>query len=355
MNLRNLLLIPVAIPVLWAFTAPEEELSFHIAEGTTLTSTFDTTVELSLDEMRIVTNGEEKDASMFGLEIKMSNATSLQFVDQFVHMDGAAPTEVIRTFKNLDNTVDTSQANAATGSMDTSVISESDLEGVAVRFRWDSEKSAYATSFADEDSDEDKALLEDLTARADMSGLLPPKSVSKGDTWEAKPDFILELMSPGGDLKQIPVDMEEGGRKGGDPMAELSFSEMMGDVEGTIRCEYMGSVEVEGVKYASIQVDLAVNSKNDLTAMLQKHAGEMLQESVDIQYDSVDVEMTIEGEGTLLWDQRGGHFVSFGFSGDLKQIMNMAIALATPNGNMDMDQTITMSGTLDLDFSAATE
>lgn len=355
MNRRNLLLIPVAIPVLWAFTAPADEVSFHVAEGTTLVSTYDSTVELSLDEMRIVTNGEEQDATMFGLEIDMSNVTSLQFDDEYIHVKGGMPTEFIRTFETVANVVDTSQANAVTGSNDLSVISESELEGIDVRFSWNAEESEYDVAFADEKSDEDPALLEGLSARADLSQLLPAAGVSKGDTWEADTDVIMVLMSPGGDTKQKPVDTDGGVQIKSDPMSELSFSEMMGEIHGEVNCEYMGLVDVEGVEFAQIKVELAIQSANDLSALLQENAGDMGQEGVDIQFDAVDVELIVEGKGTLLWDLRGGHFVSFDFDGDLEQIVDLSMSLETPMGDMEMEQTISMSGTLNFDFSATKE
>ena len=354
MNRRNLLLIPVAIPALWAFTAPADEVHFHIAEGTTLNSAFDTTVELSLDEMRIVSNGEEQDASMFGLEIDMSNITSLHFTDQYVHVKDGRPTEFVRTYETLSNSVETSQANAVTGSMDSTVLSDSELEDSAVRFTWDSEEQAYVVNFADEDSGGDEELLENLTARADLLEFLPESGVARGDTWEVDVDVILLLMAPGGDVKLVPLDLEDS-PMGQDPMADVSFSEMMGDIEGEISAEYMGLTEIDGVSFASLKITISVNSANDLTDMLQETASEMGQEGVDIRFDAVDVEMAIEGEGSLLWDVKGGHFASFELSADLEQIMDMSMSLQTPMGNMEMEQTISMSGSMEFDFSATRE
>ncbi|MFT5829684.1 MAG: hypothetical protein ACI9D0_000259 [Bacteroidia bacterium] len=353
MKLRNLLFASIATPVLFAFAMPADTVTLQVKAGTTLNKSFETTVELTLDEMRMVMNGEEMDASMYGLEIDMTNVNTLNFIDTYTSTEGGRATSLVRTFEALANNVETSQNNAMSGAMDTSVASESELEGIEVRFTWDPESGMYEAAFADEESDEDVELLTDLEADVDLLGLLPKGDVAKGDTWEADASVLMALMAPGGDLKLTPEESDSDAPT--DPTAELSFGDMLGDIDGEVTCTYMGLREIEGVNYAAIKFDLDVTTSNDLTEMIMEAGGNVEQDGVEIEFNSVDVEMAIEGEGTLLWDVRSGHFSSLEFSGDLEQIMDMSMALTTQQGEMDMEQAITMSGSLTLAFSATQE
>ena len=259
----------------------------------------------------------------------------------------------MRTFEALANNVETSQNNAMSGAMDLSVASTSELEGIDVRFTWNAESGEYEAAFADEESDEDVELLVDLTADTDLLGLLPAGDVAVDDTWEADSSVLMALMAPGGNVKLMPEESADGAPT--DPTSELSFGDMMGDIEGEVTCTYLGLREIDGVSFAAIKFELDITSSNDLTELIKEAGGNVEQDGVEIEFNSVDVEMAIEGEGTLLWDVRNGHFSSLEFSGDLEQIMDMSMALSTPQGEMDMEQAITMSGSLTMDFSATQE
>ena len=154
------------------------------------------------------------------------------------------------------------------------------------------------------------------------------------DTWKADTSVLIALMSPGGDVKLKPEEADDSAPS--DPTSELSFGDMLGDIDGEVTCTYLGIREADGVNFAAIKFELDVTTSNDLTELIMDAGGNVEQDGVEISFNSVDVEMTIEGEGTLLWDVRGGHFSSLEFSGDLEQIMDMSMALSTVQGEMDM-------------------
>jgi len=351
MKRRNTILLSLALPALWAFTAPAGEISFHPEAGTTLTKSFDTTVELSLDEMRMVMNGEEQDASMFGMEMSMTNSSELEFTDTYVAVDSGRPATLHRTFESLGNTTSTSTSNQITGSMDLDVPSASELEGLTVVFAWEEDEGDFVASYP-EDAEGDETLLEDLVEDTDLRGFLPRGAVEEGDTWTVEAAYLINLMAPGGDLKLIPEEMEEMPGMG-DPTSELGIQDMLGEIEGEVTCEYAGMRE----GLAAIKVTLEVSSANDLSELIAEKMAdaEMPQEGMEVSFDSMDVEVEIEGEGTLLWNVEAGHFASFEFAGDMQQVMEMAMAISSPMGEMDMEQTITMSGNLNFVFEASEE
>ena len=351
MNARTKILLPLALPALWAFSAPADEVAFRPEAGLTLTKSFNSTVELSLDEMRMTMNGEEQDASMLGMEMTMTNVTELEFSDTYVRMADGQPGQLERVYESLGNTTSTSQSNQFTGSMDMDIPSSSELEGETVLFTWDADEEAYVASYP-EDADGDEELLEGLEEDADLRGFLPADAVSEGDTWEIDPDYLVHLMAPGGDLKLLPEDVEGMGPMG-DPTSELGFQEMLGDIEGEVACEYKGTEDGMAV----IAVTMEITSTNDLTDMIREQmaGADLPAEAGDIDFTAMDVEMAIEGEGTLLWNARAGHFASFEFSADMEQVMDMGMSMSGPFGDMEMEHTITMSGNLTFAFEADEE
>lgn len=353
MKSSKLLLLSLAVPALISLAQPGDELRFAPEEGTELAKTFNTTVELSLDEMRMVMNGEEQDSSMLQMEMTMSNTSEFGWTDVFGKVVDGHPARVARTFDSLSNVTSTSQSNQFTGSMDFDVSSQSELEGETVHFSWNEDNSDYDVSFP-EDSDADEALLEDLSEDTDLRGFLPESAVAEGDTWSVDANYLINLMGPGGNLKLVPdeSDLPEG--SGPTPGSDLSFSEMLGEIEGDVDCEYKGLREVDDHKLAAIAISIDVTSANDLTEMIKDKMDEidMSEQGVEIDFQSADVELALEGEGLLLWNVAEGHFASFELSGDMSQTMDLAMAMGTPMGDMDMEQTIEMSGTIDFEFSA---
>ena len=356
MKSSKLLLLSLAIPAAFAFAIPGDEVRFTPADGLTISKTFATTVELTLDEMRMVMNGEEQDSSAMGLEMSMSNESEYTWTDTYSRVKEGRAQQLERSFTKLSNVTSTAQSNQFTGSQDFDISSESELEGMTILFQWDGEEEAYVATFP-EGEEGDADLLIDLEEDTDLRGLLPTGAVSEGDTWSVDSAFLMHLMGPGGNLKLAPneADLPEG--MGQNPGADLSFSDMLGEVEGDIECEYMGTREVEGRMLARIKVSIDITSANDLTEMIKEKMDEidMGDQGVEMDFQSADVELAVEGEGELLWDLKAGHFVSFELSGDMEQTMDMAMAMATPMGDMDIEQSIIMSGTISFAFEATKE
>jgi len=351
MKRNKLFLLALAIPTVLAFVRPGDEVRFRPTEGHSSSKTFSTTVELSLDEMRVVMNGEEQDSSAMGLEMSMSNKTDYAWTDTYGRVKDGRAEHLKRKFTSLTNVTSTVQSNQFTGSQDFDIASASELDGKTVLFDWDAEAEAFVASFP-EDDDSNVELLTGLDEDSDLRGLLPTTAVAEGDKWSVDSAFLSRLMAPGGNLKMVPneKDLPEG--MGQTPGADLSFSDMLGDVEGDIQCEFMGSSEEEGRRLAKIKVSIDISSANDLTEMIKAKMDELDlgDQGMKMDFQSADVELAIEGEGALLFDLAAGHFVSFEFSGNMGQTMDMAMAMATPMGDMDIEQSIIMSGSIAFAF-----
>jgi hypothetical protein len=356
MKRSKLLLLTLAVPALVSLAVPGDRLHFAPEAGTELTKSFNTTVELSLDEMRMVMNGEEQDPSMFEMEMTMTNSSEYSWTDTYMSLGEGRPTQLVRSFDTLSNMTTTSQSNQFTGSVDFDVSSTSELDGVSIVFTWNEEDGEFVASFP-EDEEGDADLLEDLTEDTDLRGFLPEGAVAEGDTWSADPGYLINLLGPGGNLKLVPNEEDLPDGAGPQPGSDLSFNEMLGEIEGEVTCEYKGLRDVDGHKLASIAIEIDVSSANDLTELIKKKMEEidLSAQGVEMDFQSADVELAVEGEGTLLWDVEGGFFSSFEFSGDMSQTMDMAMSMNTPGGDMDIEQTMEMSGTIEFDFGATKE
>lgn len=354
----SVLALGLLTPLALAFAQPADQLRYGVADGTILEKSYVTKVELALDDMRMVQNGQEMDASMMGLE--MTVATSAEYIWQDVYgpaRDGGRPASLTRTFDTLSNDTSTSQTTAMTGGMELDIGSSSELTDETVIFTWDGDEGAYVASFP-EDSGADEELLEGLEAETDLTFLLPDGDVEVDAEWMVDADHLAALLGPGGDLKLLPndEDLPEEARGQGTG-SEFSMAEMLGETDGEIKCTYLGMREDDDGTFMVIKVEMDVSSSNDMTEMMRESIAEVETEegTPQIDFNSVDTELVIEGEGELVWDSARGHFVAFTFSGEMEQTMDMSMSMQMGTMEMEMEQTISLVGSVDLDFSAIEE
>ena len=74
MNTRFAFLGLAAATGLVAFVGPKDEVRFAVAEGTTLTKSFETSMEMSLDDLIISFNGQELDPAAMGADFDLADA-----------------------------------------------------------------------------------------------------------------------------------------------------------------------------------------------------------------------------------------------------------------------------------------
>jgi hypothetical protein len=234
--------------------------------------------------------------------------------------------------------------------VDTNIDSHSELEGKTVVFKWNADESAFDASYPDDSGDTE--LLEGLEQDMDFTILLPKGAVSAGDTWEIDLDKLTRLLIPGGDLslEPDPDDAPEGmGSMGGMEGMTGNLADMLGDLEGEATAEYKGTREVEGVKCASILVKVAIKSAADLTDKVAEALQDQeLPDGVEMELGHMDVEMELEGEGTLLWDLEHGHAHSFQMAASVTTTMDMGMSIDAGGNHMEMEQVMEMSGSMDL-------
>ena len=357
MNHLTKVALGLAVPLALALASPIDVLRFGVPAETVLDKSFSTKVEMSLTEVRMVQNGQEIDPSQMGMEITIVSTADYNWLDTYGEArENGAPKTLSRQFVDLSNSASVSQSTIM-GSQDIDVGSQSELTDQLVNFTWDADSEEYVASFP-EDSKADPELLTDLTMPSDLTFLLPAGEVEVGAEWKADLDKLAELLGPGGDLKLKPneddLPEEASGQTTG---TEFSMAEMLGEVDGVIVCTYLGTRTEDGFTFAVIQVEIEISASNDMTEMMreQMENSDSVEVGPDMEFNSVDAVLEIDGAGELHWDQRAGHFVAFEFSGEITQVIDVSMSLTMGTQALEIEQAMTMAGSVELNFQSTPE
>ena len=352
MKNKTLLLAPLlAAPALFAFTTASSKVAFQPSEGSTAVKTFESVVEMTLDNMDMAMNGEPS-PMMPEMDMSMTMTSTVTVTDEYVKVRENAPAQLRRTFDELGNNVSVSMEIEMMGQSQTNdqdIEAASELEGKTVVFTWDADESDYVKKFDPEE--EDTELLEDLFEDMDLRALLPKDDVSEGDEWTIEASNLGTILAPGGNLAMVPEEMDAKAMMGGGMGMGGSMSDFLSELlDGEATGKFLGMREVDGQKLGAIKITLDISSSNDMTEqVLEMLEDADMPEEAQMDFDHIDVEFTLEGEGELLWDMEAGRAFSFELSGPTTMTYDVGIAMEMEGmGAMTIEQMMEMSGTLNL-------
>jgi hypothetical protein len=345
---RTLTLTALLAPALAAALAPADKVAFHPEAGSKLTRTYALKNNFSLDDFSMSMDGKPLPMDL-EMEMDMSVGLDITVSDQFVALGAGRPKELVRNYDKLATAGSFSikMPMMPDGGMDKSITGSSELEGKAVKFTWNEEGKKFDVAY--KEGEGDAKLLEHLEEDMDLRGLLPEKEVSSGDTWDIPVKSFRAILAPGGNLGIKPkAEKEEEGMgmmPGMDNFGDMAS--MLGDTfEGEGKGEYKGTREVDGVTVGVIHLTLKMKSSNDMSEIVKKAVPELPEGVGKLDIDHVDVDADIEGEGTLLWNIAGGHVQSLEMSGKMKMAMETGLAISAQGRDMNMEQSMSMSGTI---------
>ena len=144
--------------------------------------------------------------------------------------------------------------------------------------------------------------------------------------------------------------MDAGGMPGGgmDPSMMGDMRKMFGDMlEGEATGHFAGTRDVDGTRVGVIELTLDINTARDMSDMMEDLMGENLPVEMEVNIERVDIEFSMQGKGTLLWNLSGGHLHSFKLTGDSTIAMDMEIGLDMGGQTMSMETSMEMSGTVE--------
>jgi hypothetical protein len=357
MNAKHLALSACLLaPALVAFALPAEKIRFAPAEGSSVSKTFETKTELTLDNMSISMNGNQM-PGMPEMDMTITSTQSVEVSDEYVAMGDGQPKKLKRHFDSMDNSSAVAMKMEMMGQsqdQNHNAKAVSKLNGKTVVFSWDAEAKEYKKAF---DPAEDGAeTLAGLKEDMDLRVLLPDHEVKVGEEWAVDVKSLVHVLAPGGDLQFRPEDAETAemamNMMGGAGMS--SMSDLLSDLlEGEAKASLADVREEDGKKLAAIKFNVKISSSKDMTELVHEAMkNAKLPEGVEMEVDHVDVDFKLEGEGELVWNLTTNTVHRFELSGPVHMDMDMAMAVDGQGQQMKFEQSMEMSGTTTITVKA---
>jgi hypothetical protein len=321
MRLDSLTFPALATAAVALLAAPT--LKFAPADATTLKKTITSESKVKGTSVELIVDGEVQDAPEGGPEFSYEASDKFVIVDEYVKSKEGRPTELKRTFEELES--GSVQSISVEGeSEETKRAKESELTSKTVLFKWDDKKDEYAISFAEGEGDDE--LLKELDADLDFLAFLPEKEVKEGDEWDVDGAKARVLMFPGGDLKLVSTEDPEND----DPAMDRALRE---NVAGKLTLAHKGIKEEDDAKYVLIEFkgDLKTNGTSETEAR-----------------GNVTLEVTLSVTGEILWDTKNNHVHSVTMEGQDKTTYATVAELEFAGESHKFEQKITFEGTAKL-------
>jgi hypothetical protein len=340
----------IAAPVLLAFQPRATSIEFSIAEGTSKTKTFTHALEMELDDMSMLMNGQESPMTP-DIQMSISGDFDATVTDEYLKMGDGSPAVLLRTYDSMEQTRSSEMEMDMMGqvqSSESSTGSKSELEGSTVKFTWNEDEGEYVASFPDGDGEEE--LLEGLEEDMDLRMLLPDGEVSEGDEWKLDPQALKSVLNPGGDLKLIPEESDDDdnmmGMNSDFGDADDWFTE---DLDGEVMATFSGMRETsDGDKVAAIAITFAISNAIDMTEDMREEMenADLPPEAGEMEVNSMDIEIELEGECTLLWNVAEGYAHSFEMESDITFLVDINMGISAQGMDMEIEQSLEFSGSM---------
>ena len=226
-----------------------------------------------------------------------------------------------------------------------------DVEGAEVVFTWDEENEEYEVVFGDDSASDDEELLVGLVEDMDFRALLASDDVEEGDSWEVASERSVGLLFPGFDfaaglsLAQAEADGEE---------AEIleKIQEEIASLPDNMSftCTHKGMRTEGEVEMAVIGVELEGDGSFDLSEIiLDIVSAEMGGASPEVQAATINV--TVEGDGELLWNVAAGHFESYRLETDVDIELDAEMSVDAEGQSFTLEAGVLFAGELNWDAS----
>jgi hypothetical protein len=343
----RILLVPLL--VLAASTAPGTRIDFHPREKSELAKRFETSVSLGLDDLTLEMNGEEVDPQMFLGEMDLDSANmqatlSVAVHDTYVALGEGRPTELVREYKSIRGDFKDGMGTSQSEDLD-----DSGLIGRSVRFVWNPDEETYARTFETEGGDEESLAV--LSEDMDLRDLLPEGDVEDGAEWPVSWADHLGLILPGLDLpaawEKLSAEMESDTDE--DAVVPRAILQTLFDgirtkfADASATCTSKGTREVEGRKMSVIGIESKIDGTLDLSPFADA-VGDEIPDAASV--NRLDLDLSLEISGELVWDLAEGHFHSLELSGEISGEMSLDLSLEMDENTFEGSAKAEYSGKL---------
>ena len=332
--------------LLSATTVPGPGIEFRPREGSELAKRFETTVSLDLDDLAVEMNGQQIDPAMMGGGFDVDALTldaALEFgvLDTYVAMGNGRPLELLREFRSVKATYEDGMGNSASDEGE-------DLADRSVRFRWDDEQQAYARSFEGDGGDEEDLPI--MNEDMDLRDLLPPADLLIGGKWNLAWSEHLGLLVPGIDLAAVQQKIAE--EASGETMSEedrVGLAVVEGFLAGlreafadaTATCTLQETREVDGQALGVVAIASEIDATIDLAALLEAMDDQIPE---GVSFDRLELEISVDVTGELLWDLAGGHFRSLDLDAEIDGEIALEVSADAQGSTFTGSATAEFSG-----------
>lgn len=320
-----------------AFTPVADTLSFAPAANDKAAKKLTVEGEFSLTDVSMTLNGEPVPGG--GLD-ELTSKTFLMnlavgVTDTYVSTKDGKPVDLVRAYDDVEAEYDFGEGSTA-------IEDAAGLEGKSVRFTWNQKTESYDVKYheSEGDSSELEGLIEDMDVRL----LLPDGPVSAGDTWEVDAKRLQPLFMPGG----FAVPGADKSASGGEEIQKNLESQFETFLETfKVACTYKGAREEGGAKVGEIAFTFEGKASLELgslmeTAMAQLGGGQVPEMSIDGSCG-----MTIDGEGSCLWNLETKRLSTFAMHADLGLDLSMELSGKQGDQPLEAAMSATAEGKID--------
>jgi hypothetical protein len=316
------------------------EIYFEPANDTTLEHRMEISLSADLDDFEMTAMGQTVGPDEIGGEdgnledLAGEVELSFEVTDEIAEATRGRSLELLRTFGEM--------------LVDGEEPENSDEGPQQVRFTWSEDAGEYRVEVVDEDADDDDRELARVMLTEDMClrHLLPSGSVSEEDSWSVQlgSDGMVALMMPGIRTTGI-ADFAAEQAAEEEPDAEPFVREGIGMLvdafeDAAAELTFVGMEEVDGKQLARISMTTDFVATIDPSSMLEQ-AIAMEDEAPEVDV-SIQVTLSGEGEGYLLWDVDANVLHRMEVEGDWTFDIEFD---ATAMGEIPMDGIAAWSGT----------
>jgi hypothetical protein len=348
------LLPAFGIAILFSSARSGDEITFHPAEGSTVRRTVSVNGDFQLDDFNIVVDGQDMGQMLGGFGMAIEQYTHVVVEDVFHAMGDGRPNRLERTFETIESTMGMTMSGPVSQSQDTE--SSSELEGETVLFTWNEDEGDYDVAFDGGEGDPD--LLDDLHEDMDVRALLPDGETAVDESWEVELTDLGGLMQPGGNLHYRPdgANLSEEDMKMFEDMFSDFGADLASELEGSCTCTYKGQREIDGTQVAEIEVEIEIVSTLSLASLAEQIFDKIAEQSggemPDISLDTAEMNIDVEGTGTLLWNVERGLMHSLQISADVIFGIDFAMSLEADGESHMLDASLEVAGTVEHEHEA---
>lgn len=347
------------LPLLPAGAPAAQEIRFAPEPGSTLRKTLRSSGQLTLLEAEIQI-GDDPQVPEADFTVAWEREVVLR--DRYAAVAEGRPTRLDRTFENLAHQVDVDLEIEVDGNPEVEARGDADsaseLEGRAVVFSWDAESGAYRAAYDEASEPGPPELLSGLVEDVDLRALLPGKDVQEGQGWEVAGSSLRSLLVPGGDLGfdvASPVRDWQPIAAGVDPAFYSDLGSLLpNEGEWKAACTLASLREVEGERFAVIDVELQVDGRQDLREAMQECIARIagsLPEGMELEVTRADLDVELEGTGQLVWDLAAGRVSTFDLQWDVELELERSLDAGGEGEEMVVETRLVLEGKIEQKLS----